>query len=717
MAIRSTLFVPVRTPLAAAAISICLAAHAQTTLSPVTITGKGDPAIAIGGWGDLPLSRLPFQATIVSSEQMKDLGVTRLADVVRIDPSVSDAYNTEGYWDFLAVRGFLVDNRFNYRRDGLPINAETSLPLDNKDRIEVLKGTSGVQAGTSAPGGLVNLVVKRPANETVRGVGLSWRERGSVLGAVDLSQRFGAGGVFGLRVNVAAERMDPKVRSARGERSLLAVAGDWRLSRETLLEAEFETSHRSQPSVPGFSLLGPEVPAPIDPRTNLNNQPWSLPVVLDGNTGSLRLTHRLNEQWRATVHAGTQRLKSDDRIAFPFGCFDATANVYYADRYCPNGDFDLYDFRSDNELRRTDAIEAALHGEMKTGAVAHTLSAGVLRSRFRARFQQLAFNFAGTGNVSGELVTPAAPALTDENTNRDERSTELFVRDAARIGERYTVWAGLRHTRLDRDSVRTDGSRPTAYEQSITSPWLGLSVDLTPDSMLYASWGRGVESEVAPNRPRYANAGQALSALRSRQVEAGIKLTRDDWRFGAAVFDIEQPKWSDVGANCLDDSTPGSCLRTEDGVSRHQGIELSTAWQSTPFTLQGGVQWLKARRQGSANAAVDGKRPTNVPAVAVKLQGRYDVAAVPGLVVQADWHAVGNRMVLEDNSVRVPGYARTDLGLRYGHSTGVGRLTWRVGIDNLFDKRAWRESAFQFGHVYLFPLAPRTLRVSLEAAL
>ena len=713
----ATSFFPVRTVFSAAALSVVLAAQAQTTLKPVTITGKGDPVIAIGGWGDTPLSRSPFQATIISSEQMKDSGMTRLADVVRIDPSVSDAYNTEGYWDFLAVRGFLVDNRFNYRRDGLPINAETSLPLDNKDRVEILKGTSGVQAGTSAPGGLVNLVVKRPGDETVRDVGVSWRERGSMLGAVDLSQRFGEGAAFGLRVNAAAERMDPKVRSTRGERTLFAVAGDWRLSRETLLEAEFETSHRSQPSVPGFSLLGDTVPTPVDPRISLNIQPWSLPVVLDGNTGSLRFTHRLNDQWRATLHAGTQQLKSDDRIAFPFGCFDAVANVYYADRYCPNGDFDLYDFRSENERRRTDAVEAAVHGGLRTGPVAHTVSAGVLRSRFRARFQQQAFNFTGTGNVSGELLTPEAPALTDENTNRDERSTELFVRDAARIGERITLWSGLRHTRVHRESVRTDGSRPTAYDQSFTAPWLGLSVDLAPDTMVYASWGRGVESEVAPNRPRYANAGQALPALSSRQVEAGVKLTRDDWRLGAAVFDIEQPKWSDVGANCLDDSTPGSCERTADGVAQHRGIELSAAWQASPFTLQGGLQWLKARREGAANASVDGKRPTNVPAVAVKLQGRYDVTAVPGLMLQADWHAVGDRMVLEDNSVRVPGYARTDVGVRYGQSTALGRITWRAGIDNLFDKRAWRESAFQFGHVYLFPLAPRALRLSLEAAL
>jgi iron complex outermembrane receptor protein len=703
MAIRSSLFL----------VSLCVAAAAPaqtaTSLKPVTITGKSEPVPGVAGWGDVPLSESPFQASIVGREQMRELGVSRLADLARIDPGVSDAYNTEGYWDYLTVRGFVIDNRFNYRRDGLPINAETSIALDNKERIEVLKGTSGLQAGTSAPGGLVNVVVKRPVADTLREVQLGWRERGSVAGSFDWSQRFGADKAFGLRVNAAAERFDPKVRNAQGERTLLAVAGDLRLAADTLLEAEFETSHRSQPSVPGFSMLGAAVPAPADPRVNLNNQPWSLPVVLDGNTASLRFSQGLGAGWRFSAHAATQRLTSDDRIAFPFGCFDAAANVYYADRYCPDGSFDLYDFRSENERRRTDALELALHGSLRTGGISHTISTGVLRSLFRARFQGQAFNFAGTGHVDGTLVTPPAPALGPGIADRDERSTELFVRDAMKIGERATVWLGLRHTRLHRE--------PPPYAQSFTTPWLAGSFTLTPQALVYASWGRGVESEVAPNLPRYANRGEPLPALRSRQAELGVKLTRGDWRVGAAAFDIVRPAWADVGADCFSDVAPGSCTRQADGTARHRGVELNAAWTAAPWAIEGGLQWLRARREGSATAGVDGMRPTNVPATTLKLQGRYDVAALPGLALQAGLLAESDRMVLADNSARIPGYARVDASLRYAHPTGFGRLTWRAGIDNLFDRRAWRESPLQFGHVYLFPLAPRTLRLSVEAAL
>ena len=103
---------------------------------------------------------------------------------------------------------------------------------------------------------------------------------------------------------------------------------------------------------------------------------------------------------------------------------------------------------------------------------------GVQQSRVRNRFQQQAYNYVGTGNVEGTLVTPADPSLTDENTNRDERSTELYARDAIALTERLTAWLGVRHTRLQRESVRTNGSRPTDHPASFTTPSVALGYEL-----------------------------------------------------------------------------------------------------------------------------------------------------------------------------------------------------------------------------------------------
>lgn len=709
-----------RSPIAAAAFVLAAGAHAQTTLAPVTVTGRAEPVATVTGWGDIPLSQTPLQASVISADQLRDRGAQRLADLVKVDASLSDAYNADGYWDFITVRGFVLDNRFNYRRDGLPISAETSIPLDNKERVEVLKGASGIQAGTSAPGGLVNLVVKRPTDAPLRSVQLGWRQPGSVLGALDLSQRFGEQQTFGMRLNVAYEHLEPALRSAKGERHLLALAGDWRASRDTLVEAEFETSHRSQPSQPGFSMLGPTVPAPADPRINLNNQPWSQPVVMDANTASLRVTHKM-EGWRLSAHAATQRLKTDDRLAFPFGC---SAEGHY-DRYCSDGTYDLYDFRSENERRRTDALEVAAHGDTAIGSVQHAWSIGMQFSKVKNRFGGQTYDRSyatpiettpsGIGNVDGTLTTYANDPRLFTNTNRDERSTELFARDALKLTENATLWLGLRHTRLKREAVQTDGTEATGYPQSFSSPFMAASYTLAPEQMLYASWGRGVESDVAPARPEFSNHGQVLPGGKSRQIELGLKVGTPNANWGLAWFDIVRPAWADVGA-C--DGTDNSCTRVEDGDARHRGVEANATWRADAWTFQGGIQALHARRHASqATPGNNGKRPTNVPERTLKLQTRYQVADVPGLSLQADALVASNRMVLADNSVRIPGYAVADLSVRYEHKLGGNTSLWRAGVDNLFDRRAWRESPFQFGHVYLYPLAARSLRLSVEVSL
>jgi iron complex outermembrane receptor protein len=703
----SEVFLLRRALAATAGIALALSWHAaraqSTDLPPVVISGKQPaPQAEVTGFGHTPLERAPFAAQTFTAEQMKDAGMQRLADVTRSDASVSDAYNAEGYWDQLGVRGFVLDQRYNYRREGLPINAETSIALDNKSRIEVLKGTSGIQAGTSAPGGLVNFVVKRPEDSERRSALLAYRGAGSVLGAVDLGTRFGADGAFGVRLNAAAEHLDPELRAARGERHLLALATDWRIGTGTLLEAEIESSRRSQPSQPAFSLLGPRVPdaRDIDPRTNLNNQPWSQPVVLDGTTATLRWRQRLSDAWRMTATLGTQQLKSDDRIAFPFGC--SAENNF--DRYCSDGSFDFYDFRSDNERRRSDAADLSFSGRVDTGGLVHELSLGTLRSRFRSRLHDYAYNFVGTGTIDGRSIVPADPSTPFANTDRDEGSTELYARDALRLGARWTAWLGLRHTRLSRSSADTQGNAGPSYTQSFTTPWLALSHEFAAGHIAYASWGEGVESAVTPNLPGYGSAaGAPLPALKSRQFELGLKGRGDVAQWSLDYFDIDRPATTDTGSAFF-----------IDGSQRHRGVEANVEADLGAWNLAAGAMLLDAKRRASSDPALDGLRPTNVPSHTLKLAARYRVERLPGLDLLGDVVHEGERMVLPDNSARIPGWTRLDAGLRFERRVGGVATTWRAGIDNLLDRRAWRESPFQFGHAYLYPLAPRTLRVSLQ---
>jgi iron complex outermembrane recepter protein len=65
----------------------------------------------------------------------------------------------------------------------------------------------------------------------------------------------------------------------------------------------------------------------------------------------------------------------------------------------------------------------------------------------------------------------------------------------------------------------------------------------------------------------------------------------------------------------------------------------------------------------------------------------------------------------------LPAWTRFDAALRYESKLAGHPATWTLGVDNIAGKRYWKESPFQFGHVYLFPGAPRTFRLSVTTAL
>ncbi len=431
-------------------------------------------------------------------------------------------------------------------------------------------------------------------------------------------------------------------------------------------------------------------------------------MVTQGNTMSLRYTQALNAQWRFKVQALQQRLVSNDHLAFAFGANEACDPC---DRFAADGTYALYDFRSDDERRQTRDLDVSLSGEFDTGTLRHSLTVGTLQTRFIGRFNDEAYNFVGIGNIAGTAMVPPDPALTSPNTNRTERNNELYLRDSVQLASDWTAWLGVRHTQLRRQSAETStGSSAfdTDYRQTFSTPWLSLSRQLTPADMAYASWGEGVESTLAPTHGDAINNGQPLSATLSRQWEFGWKHASGATTWGLTAYDVTQAYAGDI-------TTDGVTVYGHDGITRSRGLEAEAQTRAGAFTLRASAMLQRVRREQATDAAQDGLRPANVPDSAVKLLAAYTVPQVDGLSILANMAYEGARDVLPDNSVQIPGWTRYDLGARYVQALGTTTLVWRAGVDNLFDRRAWREAPYQYSHAYLFPLEPRTFHASVEA--
>jgi len=665
----------------------------------------------VSGFENLSLREAPFSATNIDNATLRDLGAQRISDALRLDSSVTDSYNSPAYWDMLSVRGFMLDNRYNYRREGLPINAETMIAMDNKERIELFKGTSGIQAGTSAPGGIANYVVKRPPNSiesSVRSLTLSYGNGNNSSVALDVGGRYGENNAFGYRVNAAYEDLNPYVQNAKGHRQLLALAMDWRINANTRLEWEIESSSRQQMGVNAASMTGNTLPSPVYGQNNFSRQSWSVPGVFDGLTGSMRLKHRLDNGWMWTTQVGAQRLKTDDRLSYAYGCY-AEGNY---DRFCSDKTFDLYDYRSENERRISDALQTELTGQVQLAGIQHELAFSWLRQRQIDKLSPMqAYNWAGTGSLSGLSESAAAPEPYDLNTNRQEYSTEISVKDRIRVNRLADLWLGLRSSHIQRDSQRTDGSRATHDDRTITTPWVAFSHKLPYNATGYASYGQGVEAQVTPNRSRYTNAGEALPSAKSTQKELGIKGAQGPWLWNTALFDITRPVWGDQGA-CEEDN---SCTRKLDGIAQHKGLELGMGYRSHQWKIDTAATWLDAKRsQALINPVQNGQRPLNVPSLVLRAAAEYRWTQVPGLRTTLRLSHEGERDLIEGGAMKLPAWTTADLAAHYNTKVAGQNTDWTLALENASNRAYWRESPKQFGHYYLYAGAPRNLRLTVR---
>ncbi len=723
------LFKPTLKPLLAALAGVSLAsslALAQTSTTPqvlvsITVTAKHTPVLdadnaAVGGF-NTPLAKTPQSVTVIGADLLSGTATQSLSQALKLDASLSDAYNTTGYLESLSVRGFLLDQTSNFRRNGLATSNFVPIALENKERIEVLKGVAGMQTGVSAPGGLVNYVTKVPQNEAFTTASFGADGNGTAKVQLDANRMLGN---VGVRLNVATENLHSHFDHADGSRQFVSLALATALTPQTSVSADLEYHRKSQPSVPGLGLLdsngdgvGDRLPSVVNPRLNLNNQSWSLPMQFTTTSAELALNHRLNANWQARAAINTQRSRINDRVAFPDGCSSAVNYVYPG--LCANGDVDLYDYRSEGQQRNLSSWDAHLDGKFAAAGMQHSARFGLAGHVASADLPTMqAYNYVGTTNIYTPIALPADPTLTGLNTNTRERSVQAYASISSALTSSLQSFVGLRTSSMHRSSERSDGSRAVSYDQTITTPWAALAWSPTDRLMTYVSWGQGAELEVVPNRPtRFANYGQALSALKSEQTEVGLK-----WQanarllFTAAAFSISKPFADDV-ASSIAGQLPTRVAGAK--TARHRGLELALSGRvDEALSLQLSAMALDARYTAAVDPALVGQRVTNVPRLKTSMFADYKIGALPGLALNALASYETGKTATADGSVKLPGGWQLDVGASYQQRLAGKTALWRVNVENLANRIYWREApTAPWGGVYLFPSTPRTLRASV----
>jgi iron complex outermembrane receptor protein len=719
-----------RTPLALALLSLVTVAHATDDAASQPQQARTLPAVDVhattasgyraadsqldtfGSFGSAPLHDTPAAITVITRAQIDDRQPRSLSELVRGDAAINDNYAPAGYYQDVSIRGFPLDLATGFRFNGMIMSAEQLLALEGKDRVEVLKGLGGLEAGVVEPGGLVNYVSKRPAD--VHTVTVGTDSHGSNYEALDLGTWFSPS--FGVRVNAANEKTHSYIEHADGRRSFVSIAADWKITDKAtvLLDTDYQTS--GQRSASGYQLLGgTNLPAHPSRTALLGYQSWQRPVGIHSSNTSLRFNYRFDDNWNAQVSAGHSHTVIDDNVAFAYGCFyaascasGATPGYFFA----PNGDYDVYDYRSPDDTRQNDELRGVLTGTFATGALDHEVNLGASAFRRTVDQRPYVYDYVGTANIDDPVVpafdpSPNQPGPSARRLTSWQRT--LFAIDRVHLGEAWQVLAGARFVRLNERAYDDTGALERTTRMTKTLPQAAVLWQPNAPLTTYVSYGEGLS--LGREAPYWtSNGGTTLAPLHSRQVEAGVKYAVNDaLDLQAAIYRIRQSYQF-----ARPDDTAKGFTFVQQGQEVHTGLELNAAGRITDnLRLTASANIIRARAENTGTPAYEDHQVVNVPRWRTAVYADYSLPFAPGLAILGGWRYAGTNVATPDGATRVPAYHVFDAGLRFATSIRGHATTLRLNVDNVFNHFYWRDTGTSGGDSYLFPGMPRLARLSM----
>ena len=742
-------------------------APAQQKPAPVTTTvivhGEVEDnylpeSVTVGTLDGEPVKAAPLSVTVVTRDLLNDQVSRLLSDVVKNDASVGDDYVPVGYYGVYQIRGFPLDLATGVEVNGMTIAGEQDVPLENKERVEFLKGIAAVESGAASAGGLIDYVTKRPAD--IQALDLATDHRGSAFGALDVGHLFGRQKQVGVRLNFAGERIVPYMNDTNGWRAVGAGAADWKLNPTTVLKGDFEYQHKTERDGSGYQLLGGTILPDINRiyrSTMLGDQPWGPPDTYDTfNTGA-RLEHNFSPSWTAFAAASFSHSLIQDNVIYVYGCYyEAECNTGsspYPWFFAPDGTYDLYDYRDPGELRIDAEAEAMTTGHIKTGAITQDVAAGgevFLRSVQQPGFYTAqnpydpsgivqdgaVYTYVGSANIYQPIATlpppgdpnSLEPTLQSAGPRRlweDSHQSSAVIQDRIHVPGRIQFVAGARYDSLrdhnysayascaisdDLNPATASNPNPCALEPTDKPVWLpqfAVTFNAIKNLTLYSNYG--VMLSLGPQAPFWAdNGSQFLAPFFTRQAEIGAKYEPGQRiLLTTAFFHMRAPFFYPESDGA------GGFNFVSEGRETHNGVELSAEGKAANWLrLNGSAAAMNAISTDTGTPSFDNKQVINVPHLHTNLFADVTVPRVRGLHLMPGWSFTTRKEATRDDAVSVPSYNLFNLGARYTPGGEQGRITFRIFADNITNKRYWSDTGASYGDTFVWLGAPPTVRLA-----
>ena len=635
------------------------------------------------------LQEIPQTVNVIPAQVIRDQAPRNLDDALANVSGITQGNTLGSTQDSVMTRGFGDNRNGSIMRDGMPVVQGRGLNA-TVDRVEVLKGPASLLYGIQDPGGVVNMVSKKPELEQYNALTL----RGSTYG----DGKNGSGGSFdstgalgdsGLAYRMVLDHEDEDYWRNYGvhRETLVAPSLAW-FGESTTLSFAYEHREFLTPFDRG-TVIDPRDNHPLDiPRDRRLDESFN---NMEGRSDlyHFEADHALDDNWNAhfgyswnreTYDASQVRVTAIDTTKGTLTrSMDGTQNAISTDRF----------------------TTASLEGNVNVAGMQHDLVFGIddeYRKIYRADLirQKSLSNFSYTNpvygrEVEGTTVSPADSAQTDLL-----RSDSVFLQDSIHLTDKWILVGGARFQAYDQYAGK--GVPFQANTDSNGQKWVpraGLVYRYTDALSFYGSYTESFKpnSTIAPLSGSSTVLDGSIAPEEAKSWEVGAKLDMPGRVTGnIALFDIKK-------RNVLVANSEGPVtIYSAAGEVRSRGLELDLSGQlSDRWSMIGSYAYTDA--EVTEDPTYKGKKLQNVAKNSGSLSAVYDFGTIAGgdqLRVGAGARYVGERAGNAVNDFDLPSYTVADAFATYDTRVEGQKVKFQLNVKNLFDRTYYTSAASRF---------------------
>lgn len=695
-----------------------MSVYAQAAVEPKedTITVTAAPAPQESAWGpaatiaarqsatgtktDTPIQKVPQSISVVTAEEMALHQPKSVKEALSYTPGV--AVGTRGAsntYDYLIIRGFAADGQSqNNYLNGLKMqgNFYNDAVIDPYmlERAEIMRGPVSVLYGKSSPGGLLNMVSKRPTTEPLKEVQFKAGTDSLFQTGFDFSDALDDDGVYSYRLTGLARSANAQQKGAEEQRYAIAPAFTWRPNDKT--NFTFLSYFQNEPETGYYGWLPKE--GTVEPLPNGKRLPTDFNEGAKNNTYSRNekmigysFDHEFNDTFTVRQNLRFAQNKVSQKSVYGYGmCSDPLYSSNPSSSPCANvpqsqwGHTLTRQYVIDNEKLENFSVDTQLQSKFATGSVDHTLLTGVDFMRMRNDIDSW-FGYAGSVAPSdiynldrsdfdfGAHPNPSGPY----RVLLKQKQTGLYVQDQAQW-DKVLVTLGGRYDWADQSSFNRDyGNKSERDDKEFT--WRGgvnylFDNGVTP----YFSYSESFE----PASQTDAN-GDLFAPSKGKQYEVGVKYVPEDRPIVVTGALYQLTKTNNLMAD-----PNGSLFSVEGGEIRARGVKLEAkAALSASVNLVGSYTYTDAEYTTDTN--YKGNTPAQVPKHMASLWADYTFFDGPlsGLTLGTGGRYTGSSYGDPANSFKVGSYTVVDALVRYDLArVGMAGSNVALHVNNLFDR-------------------------------